>query len=679
MARYKTTVVKVLGLVFTALVLMGAAQEASVALKRHAFTKHDLAYYLAPDIINFVRPGLVLKIKSVTIASGKVAVRFTVADPQGLPLDRTGTNTPGAISTSFVIASIPKGQTLYSSYVTRTVTGIDGKTTGVQATADSGGTYVVNADGDYTYNMGFVLPAGYDQTATHTVGVYSSRNLTTFQAGTQYSNDIYTWVPDGSKVTTVRDVVTTATCNGCHNPLSAHGGSRQDVRLCILCHTTQSTDPDTGNSVDMTTMIHKIHMGNQLPTVKAGGKYQIIGFGNAVLDFSTVGFPNDIGTCTVCHTGASQSNIYLTTPSRRACGSCHDNINFASGLNHVNLPQANDNSCAMCHIAQGEVEFDASIKGAHQNPLTSTQLPATSFKLLKVTNNLAGQKPSVTFTVNDAKGNVINAATMTSLSLVMAGPSADYSSYVSESAKAATLSAGQYTYTFTNAIPATAKGTYAVGIEGYNNVNINPGTVKQATVRDAGFNQVIYFPVDGSTVANRRAVVSQANCASCHGILALHGGMRRSVEYCTLCHNANQTDVPTRPAAQAPNQTVDFRTMVHKIHRGEALTTDYTVIGFGGSTNNFNDVRFPGDLRDCTKCHLANTYQLPLKDGLLNVQTPRDWLTPTTQPMTAACVSCHTLKSAASHALANTTSLGESCDVCHSPTGAYSVDQVHAR
>jgi OmcA/MtrC family decaheme c-type cytochrome len=649
-------------------------------MKRQGLTKHDLAFYLSPEITNFVRPGLTVTIKSATINSAsKVVVHFTITDLQGLPLDRLGVDTPGTVSTSWVLGYIPKGGELYTSYISHSVTSVDGKTTAIQATSDSGGTYTTNADGDYLYTFGNALPAGYDQTVTTTVGTYASRNLTTFSAGTQYSNSIFSFVPNGSAVTVVRDIVETATCNGCHDPLAVHGGSRQDVRLCIICHNPGSTDPSTGNTVDFTTMIHKIHMGSSLPSVVAGGKYQIVGFNNSVNDFSTVIFPNYIETCTVCHVGGTQSNLYLTNPSRRACGSCHDNVNFASGLNHVNLPQPDDTQCTQCHIPQGPQEFDASITGAHTNPLFSNQLPGTTFKLIKVTNNQAGQKPTVVFTVNDAKGNVITASTMSSLSLVLAGPTTDYGQYVSESAKGATLTAGQYFYTFTNAIPAGSTGTWAVGIEGYNNININPGTTIQQTVRDSGFNQVIYFAVDGTNPVTRRAVVAMANCNGCHGTLAVHGGMRRNTEYCVLCHNPNQNDSPTRPAAQAPYQTVHFKTMIHKIHRGTALTTDYTIIGFGGSSNNFNGIRFPGDLRDCTKCHLANTNELPLPAGVLNTQTPRDWITPTTQPMTAACVACHDPKSTSAHALSNTSSLGESCDVCHGPSGAYSVDQVHAR
>ena len=48
-------------------------------------------------------------------------------------------------------------------------------------------------------------------------------------------------------------------------------------------------------------MVHKIHYGEDLPSVQAGGKYQIIGFGQSVNDFSTVVFPADVRNCQVCH------------------------------------------------------------------------------------------------------------------------------------------------------------------------------------------------------------------------------------------------------------------------------------------------------------------------------------------------------------------------------------------
>src|SRR5205807_4073306 len=84
------------------------------------FTRHDKAYYLDAARANFIRPGLAITIKSVKIASdGTVTTDFTLADPKGLPLDRDGVLTPGAVSTSFILAYIPQGQKQYVSYTTR--------------------------------------------------------------------------------------------------------------------------------------------------------------------------------------------------------------------------------------------------------------------------------------------------------------------------------------------------------------------------------------------------------------------------------------------------------------------------------------------------------------------------------------------------------------------------------
>ena len=63
--------------------------------------------------------------------------------------------------------------------------------------------------------------------------------------------------------------------------------------------------------------------------------------------------------------------------------------------------------CAQCHIPQGELEFDASILGAHTIPDQSKTIPGLNLTLTKVANGAAGQKPTVTFTVKDNAGNPI--------------------------------------------------------------------------------------------------------------------------------------------------------------------------------------------------------------------------------------------------------------------------------
>lgn len=646
------------------------------------FTVHDKAYYADANLVAFVRPGLRVEIVSASIdPDGTIRTRFKISDPRGLPLDREGIFTPGPVALRFLAAYIPRGGSQYVSYITRTQTSPITGASAVQATDEINGTFTKVADGEYIYTFRTKAPSNFDRSATHTIGITASRNLTEFDLGVNLYDTVYHFVPDGSKPAP-RDLIKTATCNKCHQDLSAHGQTgRKSMEVCILCHTPQTTDPDTGNTADMPVMTHKIHMGAELPSVQAGKPYVLIGFAQTRFDFSTVRFPADTRNCTFCHEqgkGAAHETAYLK-PSRAACGSCHDNVNFATGENHAGLPQFTDNLCSTCHIPEGELEFDVSIKGAHTIPRFSRDLPGTVFELVKVDDAAPGKQPIVTFRLRDRSGRPILPSQMTRLFLYLAGPTSDYASYVGEDARGASAAAdGTAIYTFRYRLPADAKGTYAVGIEGYRNITLLPGTVKQQTVRDAGVNKVLYFSVDGSPVEPRRTVVALEKCNACHSSLSLHGDNRNRIEQCVLCHNPNETDRVRRPADQMPPESVNFVTMIHRIHAGEEQVRDFTIYGFGNVPHNYNEVRYPGDLRNCDACHVNNSQQVPLDSRLLPVTDPRGWLNPV-GPTTSACTGCHASVYAASHALANTTQLGESCAACHKPNAQFSVDRSHAR
>jgi OmcA/MtrC family decaheme c-type cytochrome len=538
--------------------------------------------------------------------------------------------------------------------------------------------------------------------------------------------------------------------------------------LCVVCHNPGSNDvntidPDTGNSIDFQVMIHKIHMGENLPSVKAGTPYQIIGFQQSVQDFSNVVFPADVRNCQMCHesgayprkttvgiagaqgglppaplhvdangnvTGSSDNgdstanpvfpgtgdptsgptgatvipvsqgvdpgqsrepapvnaNWWITRPNSRACGACHDNVNFQTGENHAGGLPASDSQCSQCHIPQGELPLDASILGAHTIPQwTPGLLPGVNFKLVSV-DGAAGKAPTVTFTVTDDAGNPIDASKMNFLNLVLAGPTADYASLVSESATGATPTgaSGTYTYTFKNAIPANATGTYTVGIEGFRNVTVLPGTTIAQTARDVGFNQLLPFSVDGSAVSPHPVEHVQQDCNACHYRISAHGTIRQNVQFCLLCHNPTATDAAQRPANQNPAQSIDFPVLIHRLHKGDTAEpggqmTPFVVFGFGGSANDFSDVRFPADLRDCGKCHVNTSNVPPVSSTRIAVNNPRDFVNPT-PPTVAACTACHTVKDASAHAsLMTSPTLGESCSVCHGQGADFDADKVHAR
>jgi len=214
------------------------------------FNRTQKAFYADANLVSFVRPGLVIKITSAQVAQdGTISAVFSLTDAQGAPLDRTGVSTPGAVSLSFIAAYIPNGQQQYVDYITRSATGaVSGTVT--QAAAESNGVFTPVGDG-YRYTFSTYAPSGFDQTTTHTIGIYGSRDLTEFDLGTNYASATFNFVPNGSAVTLVRDVIRTQSCNRCHDQLSAHGGSRRGIEMCVLCHTPQTTDPDTGNTVNL--------------------------------------------------------------------------------------------------------------------------------------------------------------------------------------------------------------------------------------------------------------------------------------------------------------------------------------------------------------------------------------------------------------------------------------------
>jgi len=623
------------------------------------------------------KTGVVVKIQSAAIAKdGTITVRATIVDSDGIPLDRLGVATKGPVSMSFIAASIPAGQTQYVSYTTTVAKATtNSNPSQTQAANDSGGTFTLNSVGDYTYTFKTKAPANFDATATHSIGVSAQRNLSefgTFDEWSETSNDVYSFVPNGSGVPVLRSVVTTDACNQCHDPLIGHGGSRVTVELCIMCHTPQTINPDTQLTQDMKVLIHKIHMGSSLPSVKAGTPYRIWHRG-AWSDFSTVVFPQDVRNCTTCHAkGAAQADNWKTKPSAAVCGSCHDDVNFATGLNHVNLPQPDDKQCQNCHTPNAALDFDASIPGAHLIPANSASLPGLVGKILKVDGATPGSAPTVTFSVTDKAGNPVDISKLTNIRIVLGGPNTDYGTgpggiRVSEDPSKTPGTNGVYAYTMTNKIPAAAAGSYTVSIEARNSVTLLPGTLKATAAIDAAKPMEYYFSVDKSKMTTRRQVVDSAKCSACHMNLGfVHSGTRNAAQECTICHNPMLTDGTS-------NQSVNFAWQIHSIHRGENLANPY-ILG----TTNYQEVRFPGDLRNCTTCHKTGTYLVESVGATANVASPGGF-TKTTPPISAACQGCHDDKATASHALANTTVIGESCAACHSAGEQFSVDRVHQR
>ncbi|MBI4321512.1 MAG: OmcA/MtrC family decaheme c-type cytochrome [Chloroflexi bacterium] len=655
---------------------------------------------VATGAANPAGDGVVLKITGISIPDDlKPVVSFTVTDAKGSPLSLADFDEGGL---RFILAAIktdPETQsTMYVNYVVNNVPGRDYRFGGQalkatlasaqQAGVDSTGTFSELGGGSFTYKFGTALPSDFDRSATHALGGYVTRNARAF-----VSNDVFYFVPSGGPVQVQRQIVTIEACNACHDNLAFHGGTRKDTRVCVLCHTPQTTDPETSNPVDFKVLIHKIHSGHNLPSVEEGTPYYIVGNSQNVFDFSGVRWPQDTRNCQTCHKGPQGDN-FKTQPSARTCGSCHDNVNFTTGANHPGGPQPNS-ACKTCHTPDGP-EFGLSVTGAHTIPTKSTQLRGVNFEIVSFTNTRPGESPTVVFNIKDNAGQPIAPSEMTSVGFVLSGPTTDYTSPpVVEAANNATPTGdGNYSYTFNAKIPADASGTYAVGIQGYidtplkdpsgNPVDIN-GPL--APARDVGFNRVAYGAVTDAVPMPRKQIVDINNCNKCHETLALHGGTRRNTEFCILCHNPMNTDIGKRTTAGGPlpPESIQFTRLIHKIHTGEEQSEKPYII-YGGAPANpgpidLSEAQFPTDRRNCEKCHIpgGNLLSNMRKDVLPVTVKVGDTVFSSTPPIQNACTACHDSKPAIAHTQAQTVNGVESCLVCHNENREFPVSKAHAR
>jgi OmcA/MtrC family decaheme c-type cytochrome len=682
----------------------------------------------------FTDPGLTFELQSASIEDGRAVTTFRITDPNGVPLDRAGLRTEGNVDVSFVLAWLgtsTSGPGFYTAYTTRaqssTITGV----TEAQAAADSGGTFEELEAGTYRYTFATTATVTAPM-ATHRVAAWATR---TRGERRDVANAELDFVPaGGATVLEEREIVSTETCDRCHNEIEAHGGARRRVELCITCHSPQTTDPDTGNTVDFTVMIHKIHMGERLPSVEAGTPYQIIGFRGAVHDYSTVVFPESVARCESCHQNAEDAEVWRNGPSTRACVTCHDDIVFQEPIPpgkrlHSGGTQPDDAMCDVCHAPVGSI---AGITDTHYRGLLDPDAPKVGLSMLGIDAATAGQPLTVRFsvTVNDGPVDLMAPTTTQSMALAalratIAGPNDDYARYQQATIVGAGASGtltpiagqpGTYAYTFPAnlPIPADAQGSWTVGLEGYIQVS--------AEERYSAFPPVMAFAIGAAEPAPRRTIVSQEKCDACHYQLAAHGGTRRNVQYCTMCHNPNNVGDERAPRLEAgavvpgvqalmPGEieieSVALARMIHRIHMGEALTMPYVLGGFpapsvenpAGTPVDFGDVRFPGRIADCATCHVEGTHQLPLPEALLPTilitrqcterpEADTDALcqpqllttTSTTvlPPATAACTGCHDALASLAHSLVNTAPNGlEACATCHGPGAVEDVDVVH--
>jgi OmcA/MtrC family decaheme c-type cytochrome len=621
----------------------------------------------------------------------------------------------------------------------------------LQATTESGaaGTLVELGEGRYRYtfatnpaNVTTPVPVSYQPDVVHRVGLELR-----LQAPSNVifpDNPVIDFIPATNTVVPLtRAIADNANCNSCHERLEFHGGPRVTVEYCVTCHNPSTIDPDSGESVDMSYMAHSIHLG-----ADRAEPYVVYGFGGTPHDYSEVGYPQSVLFCETCHRAteaAPAGDFWTETAGASACGGCHIEGLVSSAPNPVtgrvqyayehSFGPAADGTCVSCHAPGGagggnEANHLRGVKEA-----TKIGREQFAYQVINVTNAVAGERPVITFAVNNpSTGTRYNITTdapfnqgAASLTLNVAWNTSDYSNEGSGSAGVASgapaqpvalnlafLKAnatrnadGSYTVTAADPLPASVTGGVAVAMEGRPSVAV-PSTGALTNI-----------PVKGATAffgGARREIVSIDSCNNCHESLAFHGNNRvDNIQLCATCHNPDATDVRRRDGAgfswASPSpldgkgeESIDMRFMIHAIHAGQNV-----VYGFGNTAHDYRDITYPQAISNCNACHLPGTYYPTpptARSVTLNTGADRsDWrddvaITPTA----AACWSCHQgapdfianltrlhinqtggyLPSATDSSITkemleahSSSSFVETCGVCHGPGAVADVSVMH--
>ena len=643
-----------------------------------------------------------------------------------------------ASTVGFTLAQLSAGQnggsSEWQSYITRESNNIPNAQATTESASTAGGTYEDNGDGTYTYTFSQALtayPAGptYDETKIHRLGVEIR-----LPENIPANNAPYDLLPTGGDINpdNHRLIVNNAACNACHDNLEVHGEARFDVEYCVTCHNPYSIDGDTatepwGGSVDMKVMIHKIHYGINL----ANG-YRVVGFGGRPHDFSNIVFPQDVRNCTTCHRESNTAEVpqainWRTVQNRAACGTCHDDIDWANGGHPGGYVFTDDTQCALCHDEPQGVPA-LWVSTVHQIP-EAEAAKAFKYEVISVANTAPGEFPTVSIRVlNPEAGTVYDVqdpagpfqtagarlrvdVSWTTNELGNLDPNDTLARSATSGAPFAPITidfktgatndgSNVFTKTAAQAIPTGITGSGIAILEGRPEIDFGDG---RGLVHLAVVGSGKSFAITDATPQDRRKVVNITKCNDCHKTLALHGDNRvGNTELCSTCHNPNATDVNRRAgdcatALGTVEESIDLKRMVHRIHAGNV-----GLCGFGNSPHDYNGVVYPGRLNNCEGCHVKDedgvgTYYPVDPTAVLattiNTGADRSILTDDVaiSPNSSVCSSCHTSDLAKNHMIQNggdfmagkdengtlSSSGNETCQLCHGLGATADVGEMH--
>lgn len=658
--------------------------------------------------------AIVASFDSASIASdGILSVRFSVVDEDGFAYPYLARN-----QVRFTVAKLlPAGTkgagepSSWQSYVNRTESAPTSPANGPgtvatnQATSESNGTFTNNADGSYRYvfnanlkSVSSPLAVSYSPDYTHRVAIQVSGG------GIPEANAYYDWLPSTGMTSGIvsRDMVATESCNSCHGELALHGGGRKDVEYCVTCHNPGSVDANSANTVDFAPMIHKIHFGEELPSVQMGGEYAIWGYRDSKHDYSDVVFPQDPRNCRTCHDESNSetpdADNWMMFPTAESCSSCHDDVDFVTGVNHVAGARTNS-ECSTCHVGgatnQLRVDVVHDISGySDAKELMALRVDGSSLDPtnndVQLTFSLINPSDDTVYTQAASAMNFLGRARLYRNPVNADIGFSDYFNYF-DITSLTPDGAGQYTLDTDIVLGSDDVLAFYTRMR----VCTHPKNGGLLDCADSDAENAGVTPVWGNVDATGALVDSDdelavgavyERCESCHAdpTIGVHGGDYSSLQQCKTCHNNSFL---------RGIGNLDLKFIIHAYHAGNLDD------GVGGKES----VHYPDSISDCSQCHSNDQLDLPI---LANKWAPETDTGVYTSSTAFVCASCHletqpgaidtgnlgALPTAdqslvghmiqngavfnGSQAAANVT---ESCAVCHSSDSLSAIDSAHGQ
>jgi len=722
------------------------------------------------------------EVTAVTITSPPV-VEFTVTTANGTPV--TGIGALWEESDRFVRFTIsklvPGANGDPSTWVTYTRdTTNDGST---PPDYDTGSSLVDHGDGTYTFtfntDVATVSGVSYEPSLTHRVaGQIGSGDIPL-----EPQNLFMDFVPTGSAVTVTRNIAVMNSCNECHDGLVFHG-RRFVVEYCVTCHNPDLAQGE-GDMAFMTHKIHaaqkfnvlddgidysevtypqdlancrKCHSGDDA-TTPDGDNWKNVPSMMACASCHQISFVDPPPAGLTLHSGGAAAD-------NSGCATCHPASGGLAGIedSHLTLNPTPNNP----NLPAGVPAMAFNVSGVTVDgggfPTVTFTITADGSALDM--NNLpdgfvdgddaAFRWPGFLMAWAEPQGGIAAPADYNNLGQNGAQPvSVSLGDLVDAGAVA--CSGGECVADFAvtgNGFPAGAM-MRAIGLQGYFQFDSDGDEAQDTSLHTLS----AVMTVAGDEI--RREVIDNNKCGNCHEWFEGHGGNRvvglnldsaadAQPSICALCHVPSlstsgrsidpadaadrdgdpMTDDPsdatlalgTSDTATWPEDTNNFKEMIHGIHASAARTNDYEFVRGrnDGIYYNWAEVTFPAQegTRNCLVCHTEGTYDLPLADNLLPttvrttgsddgldgddfaaVDAARDGLPNDTDwvntPVSSTCYYCHDSEASVAHMRQNGGVISiadagtmdftqrqevmtvESCAVCHAAGSVAGISVVH--